>query len=144
MSSCLDTDTLATIGQALDWNLDESLRHLLECEPCRESVAALASVQRTLAHEEPAAPVLVERIMSLMAEPVATSTERPRSNAIWLLNGGMAALTVLAVAGGAALQTGAPPPGWAAVGAALVVAGGYVWWGGRSNNEDSRFSGVRG
>ncbi len=128
MSSCLDSDTLASIGQALEWDIEEPLRHLLECDTCRESVAILAGAQRVLAQEAPADPALVDRIMNTMTEPVAAATGQPRTaTAVWLLNGGMAALTVLAVVGAAALQTGGPPPGWAAVGAALVVAGGYVW-----------------
>ena len=129
MSRCLDTDTLATVGQALEWDIDEPLRHLLECEACRVSVAALAGVQQALAQEAPADQELVQRIMNTMAEPGPAPADRPfPAKTVWLLNGAMAAITVLAVAGAAALRTGAPAPSWAAVGAALVVAGGYVWW----------------
>lgn len=127
MSSCLDSDTLASIGQALEWDVDKPLRHLLECDTCRESVAILAGAQRVLAQEAPADPALVERIMNSMTEPVAAATGQPRAvTAVWLLNGGMAALTVLALAGAAALQTGGSPPGWAAVGGAVAAAGFYL------------------
>ena len=127
MSSCLDSDTLASIGQALEWDIEEPLRHLLECDTCRESVAILAGAQRVLAQEAPADPALVDRIMNTMTEPVAAATGQPRAaTAVWLLNGGMAALTVLAVAGAATLQTGGPPPGWAAVGGAVATAGFYL------------------
>ncbi len=129
MTNCLDIDTLAAVGQALDWNIDERLDHLVECPSCRESLATLAATQHALGKEEVVAPELVDRIMTAL--PV-NQAEEPRSTRKWnpvvIFNGGLVMITTMALAVMATAQSGGPLPGWPVSVAGLVAAMGYVSW----------------
>ncbi len=129
MTDCLDIDTLAAVGQALDWTINERLDHLVECPSCRESLATLAATRHALTKEEVVAPELVDRIMTAL--PV-NQAEEPGSARKWnpvvILNAGLVMITTMALAVMATAQSGGPLPGWLVSVAGLVAAMGYVSW----------------
>ena len=129
MTDCLDSDTLAAVGQALDWDVDEPLDHLCTCQSCRVSLATLAATRHALAEEELVARELVDRIMTQL--PV-DQAEKPGSARTWkpvmVLNAGMVMITTMAVAAMAAAQSGGPLPSWPVAAAGLVAAMGYLSW----------------
>ncbi len=129
MTDCLDIDTLAAVGQALDWNINERLDHLVECPSCRESLATLAATRRALGKEEVVAPELVDRIMTAL--PV-NQAEEPVSARKWnpvvFFNAGLVMITTMALAVMATAQSGGPLPAWPVSVAGLVAAMGYVSW----------------
>ncbi len=49
MSRCLETDTLVSVGAALEWNTEEGLRHIAECGPSREQLREMADLSGDLA-----------------------------------------------------------------------------------------------
>ena len=129
MTDCVDSDTLTAVGQALDWNFDETLDHLGACPSCRASLATLAATRHALYKEELVAPELVDRIMTAL--PV-NQAEEPGSARTWnpvvVLNAGLVMITTMAVGVMAAAQSGGPLPGWPVAAAGLVAAMGYVSW----------------
>ena len=129
MTDCLDIDTLAAVGQALDWNIDERLDHLVECPTCGETLATLAATRHALGEEEVVAPELVDRIMTAL--PV-NQAEEPGSARKWnpvvIFNAGLVMITTMALAVMATAQSGGPLPGWPVSVAGLVAAMGYVSW----------------
>ena len=129
MTNCLDIDTLAAVGQALDWNIDERLDHLVECPSCRESLATLAATRHALGREEVIAPELVDRIMTALPVNQAGEPGSARKwNPVVIFNGGLVMITTMALAVMATAQSGGPLPGWPVSVAGLVAAMGYVSW----------------
>lgn len=45
---CLDTDSLASVGEALAWRVPERLDHLAACGTCRGELLALAGLRAEL------------------------------------------------------------------------------------------------
>ena len=130
MTDCLDIDTLAAVGQALDWNINERLDHLVECPSCRESLATLAATRHALATEEIVAPELINSIMASFPSRAHT---RPFSilaspGLVGMMNGVLVAVLTVVVAGMAALQSGGPAPGPPSLAVGLIVGVAYWWW----------------
>ncbi len=45
---CFDTDSLASVGEALAWRLPDRLDHLAACATCRRALLELAGLRRDL------------------------------------------------------------------------------------------------
>lgn len=130
MTDCLDTDTLAAVGQALDWNVDQRLDHLVGCPSCRELLTTLAAARHALAQEEVVDPELVD---SIMASFPSRSDTRPfpgltSPGPVGLVNGLMVAVLTVVISGMAALQSAGPAPGLPSIVAGLLVGVAYWWW----------------
>lgn len=125
MTRCLDTDTLATVGAALEWDVEAGARHLLGCASCQDTLRQLASAHAALAEEVPPRAGFIEDVMRALPvdepEPVATGWKVAD-----LVNPALAAVTALAVivaGAGDALSAPAVPM----VAAAFVALGTALW-----------------
>ena len=58
---CLETDNLASIGAALEWQLPERLDHLARCAQCRESLLQLGRLRQQLLEVPPVEGVALGR-----------------------------------------------------------------------------------
>ncbi len=47
-TDCLDTDTLASVAAAVEWDVPERLRHLAGCKACRTRLVELARLHAEL------------------------------------------------------------------------------------------------
>ncbi len=106
MSHCPDVDQLLSVANALDWQVQEGLEHLRECERCGDYFAQLASVHAVLeARTEPRAGFADEVMRSLPdAEP---ATRRWIATTLSVVNPALAAFTTLFVLG---LAANSPTP----------------------------------
>ncbi len=68
MNDCPDTDTLVSLGTVTRWELEETLRHLLECEVCLERIRGLEPIGEALSAEEAVGEGVVEGIMASIQE----------------------------------------------------------------------------
>ena len=118
MKSCLDPDTLTSIGQALDWDVAQ-LDHVHGCTECRAQLEELAGARAHLSHEEPVRPGFADGVMAAIEERAA-SRHRSKEWLVWL-NPALAAMAAVAVA------MAARPAPWALV-ASAFVASVIVFW----------------
>ena len=134
MKSCLNEDTLLSIGRALEWDLEEGLRHLHGCDRCGDTLADLRNLDRLLDRREAVDPELTARVMTALeaemaAEAFAAVLRRTPVAARWIrfVAAATTALVTLVVA--AALQGNDPVAVWPAfllallAGAAAAAAG---------------------
>ena len=113
MKSCLDPDTLLSVGQALDWNVGQ-LSHVHACEECRHQLEQLATMHADLSSEEDVRPGFSSDVMAAVADRVATNAAAME----WVtwLNPVLAAFAAVAVA------WAARPAPWALAFAGLAAA----------------------
>lgn len=71
MNSCLHEDSLLTIGQALEWEVDEGLRHLHDCERCKKMLEDLSGLNRLLKGQEPIDPKIMDRVTGALEREMA-------------------------------------------------------------------------
>lgn len=139
MSHCLDTDTLVSLGAALDWDTEGPLRHLSECKTCQEQLGHLASIHNDLAAETEPEPGFTDRVLRTLD---VNHVDQPRItgglSAFGILNPILAGMTVfVAIAytsggGGGQAQTELVP---AVV--ISVAAAGATWWWNRTHVADT-------
>jgi predicted anti-sigma-YlaC factor YlaD len=103
MSDCPGTDALATIAGALEWDVDEGVKHLTSCDACREQLRALRDVY--VAYE--ASESVPEHVLARVGSAVAHEAARERSRGRKVENVGDVIEAILAGATAmAVLQTG--------------------------------------
>ena len=132
MNRCLDLDRLVSIGSAVDWQVDELLDHLHDCNICREELGRLQSLHGALSAEEAPRSGLVNDVM---ADIVTIDARRGSMQRILFLSltpllAGMTAFFAIAMA---ATATSPVALGPVALGA-LTVAIGAAWWNERAPN----------
>ena len=102
MKECPNIDSLTTIGAALDWDVDNHLRHLISCQHCAEQLRLLQSTHHSFAIEETVSDDVVAKIAHLMSAEAAH--EKARSQRVQKLGFGIEALlagfTAVAIANG--------------------------------------------
>lgn len=134
MKSCLDEDTLLSIGHALEWDLEEPLRHLHACARCRETLADLRELNRVLERRETVDPALTARVMTAlegeMAAEVFAAVPRRRPVAErWIRFVAAATMALVTLAVAAAMHGAGTIAVWPALllallaGAAAAVVG---------------------
>jgi predicted anti-sigma-YlaC factor YlaD len=135
MNECIDTDRLATVAGALEWDVERRLDHLARCAHCRAELRELAQLHELLAGEIAPAPGLADRVAaSIAAEQPAREPRRPRERAPLLLAlvfalATLTAFTVLLLGP----ETGGAPASPPAQALAAVLAGALAaWWTHRS------------
>lgn len=79
MSQCLETDALLTVGDALDWKVEDGLRHLQDCETCRAELEALRIAHAGLADVEPVGADAIRAVTD--AVHAAAARERTQMHA---------------------------------------------------------------
>ena len=104
MKECFDTDTIVTIGNALNWEVAEGMRHLQTCDECRARTKALQTAHTALTETEAVDDAVVDRIDALLlaetrSERARVRSSRRRVNVIETVMAGITALVVL-VSGG--------------------------------------------
>ena len=127
MKSCLDLDTLTSIGQALDWDVDQ-LSHVSECADCRGRLEQLAGIRADLSREQPVRPGFSAGVMAAV-EVEAAKGAATMGWAQWL-NPVLAAFAAVAVA------SAARPAPWALLGSA-IAASIFVLWRERAGDVES-------
>jgi predicted anti-sigma-YlaC factor YlaD len=129
MRGCLDRDALVTLGAALDWEIEERLRHLAECESCRAELKRLATVHSVLGEELQPAPGFADRVLhALRVEPGARPARSRLPRLAGVLNPVLAALTSFFAVAFVATGQGVPELGPPALFVSLLVAVVTVWW----------------
>jgi anti-sigma factor RsiW len=81
MTTCPDTDAIIAIGDALDWNVAEGLRHLQTCDDCREQLEILELTRSAFTQTEAIDPVVTRRVtdaLRVAANDEAVRTQRRR------------------------------------------------------------------
>jgi anti-sigma factor RsiW len=127
MSECLGTDAILAIGDALDWDISEGLRHLETCGECRTRLEALRLTRLAFVETEPVDPALVRRISAAVNAAARTEKNRARQRQRWVgavepLVAGLTGLIVLVSSGIQIESTAAGLLGFA-LGATLIVGG---------------------
>ena len=74
MSECLDADALVTIGQALDWRVEEGLTHLRKCEDCRAQLETLQLTREGLLASAPVEPETLQRVAAILDDASGSET----------------------------------------------------------------------
>ena len=128
MNGCLDSDTLVALNEALDWKVDDALRHVMACGDCQDQLRRLAMLHGVLNDQLEPPPRFAERVVLglQLSEQIIPSARRWPF--IGLLNAVLAsATTFFAVA----LSAGGTSPVTLGVPAILVsvaAATATVWW----------------
>jgi predicted anti-sigma-YlaC factor YlaD len=104
MKECFDTDTIVTIGNALNWEVAEGMRHLQTCDECRARTIALQTAHSALTETEEVDETVYNRIEELLlaearSERARVRSARRRVNVIETAMAGITALVVLISAG---------------------------------------------
>jgi hypothetical protein len=122
MKACPYTDQLVTVLQALEWQGEDGLRHLLSCGHCRERMALVRDTHAALAQTEPLEETAVAGVLAALRAEQSRQQQLRAMPARWgvLAEAMLAALTIPAVL----LTSGArPEPVWLAVVAVLSFGG---------------------
>jgi hypothetical protein len=130
----LNEDTLLSIGQALEWDLEEPLRHLHGCARCQETLAGLRELNRVLDRRETVDPELTARVMTALEEEMAAEAfaavpRRTPEADRWIRIVAAATMAFMTLAVAAAMQGAGTIAVWPALllallaGAAAAVAG---------------------
>ena len=128
MNGCLDSDTLVALNEALDWKVEDALRHVMACEDCQDQLRRLAMLHGVLNDQLEPPPGFTERVVLglQLSEQIIPSARRWPF--VGLLNAVLAsATTFFAVA----LSAGGTSPVTLGVPAILVsvaAATATVWW----------------
>jgi predicted anti-sigma-YlaC factor YlaD len=118
---CPDTDSLITIGAAIEWRIDEFLDHLRDCSDCRENLRNLSVVQVALSEVSQPHPATLSRAMADVTTADARIERFWKTISLSLtpLFAGFTAFFTLA--------SGRTSFGAAVLGGALVAVG-TLWW----------------
>ena len=128
MNGCLDSDTLVALNEALDWKVEDALRHVMACEDCQDQLRRLAMLHGVLNDQLEPPPGFTERVVLglQLSEQIIPSARRWPF--IGLLNAVLAsATTFFAVA----LSAGGTSPvtlGIPAILVSVAAATATVWW----------------
>jgi glycerol dehydrogenase-like iron-containing ADH family enzyme len=107
MSKCPGTDALTTIASALEWDVEQGLRHVNTCPECAEQLRALQLTHQAYEEGEEVSPVEVNSIVAALADARAAEHVRNRrtsriGDVVEALLAGGTAVTVLNATGTAA------------------------------------------
>lgn len=130
MNRCLDEDTLVSLGAALDWDTDEGLRHVVDCQSCQQQLRQLSELHRDLTEEMKPRPGFTDDVIrSIAVRPDRQSEGANRMTPLGLLNPLLASVAVFVAT--AYTSAGDPQMQLDLLPAILVsLVGGAVtlWW----------------
>ena len=125
MSSCLESEALVTLANVCD-DPEKALRHILECDECRRSIADIARLRSEFGGS-PVRPGFADEVMAALPAdtPLPTPTTPRQASASrrhlwWLAEGALAAGAAVFVAATA----GSASPG--ALGPSVLPLAGLV------------------
>ena len=109
MTNCPGTDALATIAGALEWDVEQGIKHLSTCETCARNLHALRSVHDTYDVREEVPETVLTRISATITE--SAQQERARGKRVQslgdVIEAALAGLTALVVVNTGGLEVGA-------------------------------------
>ena len=130
MNRCLEGNTLVSLGAALDWDTDEGLRHVVDCQSCQQQLRQLSELHRDLTEEMKPRPGFTDDVIrSIGVHGNRQSKAGNRMTPLGLLNPLLASVAVFFAT--AYASAGDPQMQLDLVPAILVsLAGGAVtlWW----------------
>jgi hypothetical protein len=99
MSQCLSADAIVSIGDALQWDVQQGLQHLQACEECRAQIDALRLTRSSFAEAEPVDEGVLRRITAAVGDAARDERERTRSRTAWTqaFEAAMAGVTALMI-----------------------------------------------
>lgn len=115
MKECPDLDTLVSVEEALGWDAENAMRHILSCEECITDVRHVERLHRVLDHELEPTPGFTDRVVAALPSPPCLSSEHeerhswPVSAAIFVL-ATITAVLLLALAAIASPTAGGAGP----------------------------------
>ncbi len=129
MNRCPETDTVLSIGIALEWDdVVERLQHLAGCPRCQERLTQLAMVHETLQARGQPRPGFTAAVVEAVATVSHPSEHRaPRLRATELLSPILATLTALFTVGLTA-EAWSIQPGPGVIVAVLLVGSATFGW----------------
>ncbi len=127
MTGCLDTDAKVAIGNALDWDVQEGLRHLEHCEDCQTELEVLRLARMGLLESAPVDAAVVRRVAGAVRGAAGAERQHALFRERWMRAGEavVAGLTAVIIA----ISSNAPVDSVAALlvafgsGAGLLLAG---------------------
>jgi anti-sigma factor RsiW len=130
MSECLGADAMIAIGDALNWDVAEGLRHLETCSECRTRLEGLRLTRLAFVETEPVDPAVVRRISAAVSAAARTERRRARQWQRWVgaiepLVAGVTGLIILTSSGIPIESTTAGLLGFT-LGATLMACGRVV------------------
>jgi hypothetical protein len=104
MTECVGTDALLTIGDALEWNVAEGIRHVETCDECRAELEAMRLTRAALRETEALDAAVVDRISTAVGAAARRERSEVRRRHRWIdalepVVAGIAALIVLTSSG---------------------------------------------
>lgn len=123
MSECPDTDAITTIGSALNWNVQEELRHLQTCDDCRDRIDVLQATHAAFSAVEAIGDAVLARIPAALgaearSERTRIRTTRRRAAVVEALLAGAAAPIALITSG---VTIGSAAAGMLAIATGIVL-----------------------
>lgn len=99
MTACLNADALVAIGDALQWEVSEGLRHLEACEECRVQLEVLRLTRAGLFDSEPVDAAVLARVSGALNRTASTERRQVRLRERWVQagEGALAGVTALIV-----------------------------------------------
>lgn len=127
MSDCLETNSLLTIAEALDWQTSAKLNHLQTCANCRAALDMLQRLREELHADDVVPPAVIQQTQMALQQAAG------RTHMWTVLEPGIAGLTAVLILRSSGIQVDSPLV--AAVGfvmgAALAIAAAI--WGSESS-----------
>jgi len=127
MMKCPDADAIVAIGDALEWNVADGLRHLQTCDECRDQIELLQLTHSAFAATEALDADVAQRVTDALHAAARHEAVREQHRRRWLailepMAGGVTGLLLLRSGG---IQIGSI---WAAViaftlGAVAIIGG---------------------
>jgi hypothetical protein len=127
MTGCLDTDAILAIGDALNWDVAEGLRHLDSCDDCRAQLDILRLTRVGFSETERVDTEVLRRISAALGQAARSERSRVRLrervvHSIEVIMAGVTALIILVSSGIEIQSIGAGALGFT-LGAALMAGG---------------------
>ena len=127
MSECPSTDAMLAVGDALDWDVPEAVRHLETCDECRTRLEALRLTRLAFVETRAVDPAVLRRISAGIDAAARTEKNRARQRHRWVsvaepLMAGVTGLIILVSSGIPIVSAPAGLLGFT-LGATLILGG---------------------
>ena len=125
MKECPDLDALITIQEALDWDAESAMRHVVSCESCLAGLRQVERLHEVLDQSLDPTHGFADRVLASLPPMPSPTRSREQESRGWLLSAGIFALattTALLLLSSAAIAS----PGAGGVRPEMLVFAGLV------------------